>query len=297
VIATGLPFGEGPAWCPDGTLVLTRIATGALRRLWPESGRSEVIATMAGGANAAQCADDGGFVVTNNGGIDFSVIWSPARQREAPAPPFEPARPGIQRVRPDGVVEYVTRDDVFAAPNDLVVAADGTLYFTDPPRLPDGLSVGGGPEKGRVWALAPGGVARVIADDFAFCNGIAISPQGRLLVVEGSGLQWVDPDGGREWFVEKLPDGRAGDGFCFDQEGRIYVASPHTGCLLVIESDGRVVERLELGAGSSPTNCCFGGADGRTLFVVEIFPGRVHAMEGLPAAGVPQVPWPVSGAR
>ena len=99
IIASDLPFGEGPAWCPDdGTLVLTRIATGGLRRLWPESGRSELIAEMPGGANAAQRASDGGFVFTNNGGIDFRPIWDADRRAVVDAPPFVPARPGIGRV-------------------------------------------------------------------------------------------------------------------------------------------------------------------------------------------------------
>jgi gluconolactonase len=295
IVAADLPFGEGPAWCPDdGTLVLTRIATGALRRLWPNIGKSEVIVTMPGGANAAQRADDGGFVFTNNGGIDFSPIWDAQRRAVVDAPPFQPARPGIGRVDPAGGCSYVTTEDIFAAPNDLVVGADGTLYFTDPPRLPDGLSVGGGPEHGRVWTMPPGDVPRVLAEDYVFCNGIALSPEGRLLVVEDKGLQWLDHDGSKDWLVETLPEGLAGDGFCFDDEGRIYLATPHGGFLSVLDAEGRELDRLETGEGSSPTNCCFGGEDGRTLFVVEIFPGRVHAVEHLPAPGVPQVPWPVS---
>jgi gluconolactonase len=293
IIANDLPFGEGPVWCPDGTLVLTRIATAALRRLWPESGKSEVIATLDGGANAAQLADDGGFVFTNNGGINFSAIWTPAQKEIVEVPAFVPSRPGIQRLRPDGVVEAVTTQDVYSAPNDLVVARDGTLYFTDPPRLQDGLSAGGGPELGSVWAKPVGQEPKVIATGFTFCNGIALSPDGRLLIIEKDGLLWLDADGQHEWFVESLPEGLAGDGFCFDVEGRVYVASPHGGFLHVIESDGHVVDRLEMGSESSPTNCCFGGQDGRTLFVVEIFPGRVHAVEGLPSPGLPQVPWPV----
>lgn len=294
IVARDLPFGEGPVWCPDGTLVLTRIATGALRRVWPDSGRAEVIAETGGGANAAQLASDGGFVVTNNGGIDFAPIWGD--DRGIPAPPFEPRRPGLQRATPDGRVLDLTTDDVFAAPNDLVVAEDGTLYFTDPPRLPDGLSVGGGPEQGRVWALPPGGPPRVVADGFAFCNGIALSPAGRILVVEAAGLAWVSPDGDVDWLVETLPGGSPGDGFCFDTEGRLYVCSPHVGCVHVLDADGKALDRLETGEGTSPTNCCFGGADGRTLFVVEIWPGRIHAVEGLPSPGVAQTPWPVPAA-
>jgi sugar lactone lactonase YvrE len=30
IVATGVPFGEGPAWCRDGTLVVTSVAAAGL---------------------------------------------------------------------------------------------------------------------------------------------------------------------------------------------------------------------------------------------------------------------------
>ena len=41
------------------------------------------------------------------------------------------------------------------------------------------------------------------------------------------------------------------------------------------------------------TNCCFGGADLRTLFVTEGIPGSVVAFEGMPTPGLPVHPVPV----
>ena len=40
------------------------------------------------------------------------------------------------------------------------------------------------------------------------------------------------------------------------------------------------------------TNCCFGGADLRTLFVTDALPGRLVAFEGMPAPGLPLPVWP-----
>lgn len=203
VVLADLPPGEGPVWCADGTLVITHLAPGCLRRIWPASGRHEIAARTGGGANSAYPASDGGFVVTQNGGMDFSKFAS-ALGIDAAKVPYHSATSGLQRVLPNGEVRYLA-DRGFQAPNDLVVAADGTLYFTDPPHLA-GSDLASGGATGRFWAFAPGGALRCIAEGFQYCNGVALSPAGRLLIVEKQGLLWIDPaSGAQEWFVEKLP--------------------------------------------------------------------------------------------
>ncbi len=284
IVIPDAPFAEGPAWCPDGTLVITHVAPGSLRRIWPAQGRSEVIALTGGGANAAQRAADGGLVVTQNGGVDFAPFATVLGLEVEDIPPHDPVPPGLQRMMPTGEVTYLAADG-FNAPNDLVVAADGTIYFTDPGHhpIPD-------PPIARVMAFTRRGDVRTIAAGLTYCNGIALSPSDRILVVEGGGLLWVERDGRTEWFVEQLPD--VGDGFCFDGDGRVYVATPLQHCIVVLEPDGHVAERLDVGANSVPTNCCFGGADGRTLFTTELKPGRVLAFAGMPTPGLPVTAWP-----
>jgi len=39
------------------------------------------------------------------------------------------------------------------------------------------------------------------------------------------------------------------------------------------------------------TNCCFGGADGRTLFATDAIPGHIVAWEGMPTPGLPLRAW------
>ena len=201
VVATGIRFPEGPVWCPDGTLVCTSVADGALERVHIDKGHVERIAVVGGGANAAQLATDGGFVVTQNGGIDYAAT---GLYRDDP-PPYEPVTPGLQRVAPDGTVTYLAHGG-FLAPNDLVVAADGTLWFTDPPHHPP-------PEDpaGRVHTMSPDGTIRVVAGGFHYCNGIALEPDSTPVVIEGPGLQRLLPDGKREWVAERLGDS-PGDG-------------------------------------------------------------------------------------
>jgi gluconolactonase len=287
VVTDLVPLGEGPVWCPDGSLVISLIAPGALMRIQPASGKVEKIVSLQGGANSAQLADDGGFVVTNNGGIDFTV-FADALRLDATKIPYRPGPPALQRVGPDGSVS-VLADEGLQAPNDLIVARDGAIYFTDPPPH-GGLRNPGG--QGRLWCYARGDL-RQIASGFKYDNGVALSPDGRLLIVEAQGLLWIDPaDGAREWWIEELPGESPGDGFAFDVDGRVYCACPIDHGIRVFDRDAKQVEWIDLGPGAYPTNCCFGGADRRTLFTTELAPGRVCAIEGLPSPGLPLTLWP-----
>ncbi len=284
VVLRGLLFPEGPVWCADGTVVCTSVPEGALYRVWPADGRSEKIASVGGGANAAAPASDGGFLVTQNGGIDFSkaaVFTDP--------PPYRPATPGLQRVLPDGSSTYVV-DVGFLAPNDLVTAADGTVYFTDPPHFPP-------PEEpvGRVHALHGDGTTSVIASGFHYCNGIALEPDGTIVVVEGKGLARVHLDGSVEWITTQV--GQGGDGFCVDLEGNFYVAATRDHGIRVVDPAGSDLDFYPIpdppeGFGIV-TNCCFGGDDGRTLWATDGIPGQLVAWEHMPVAGLPIHPWPV----
>ncbi|MHB8669571.1 MAG: SMP-30/gluconolactonase/LRE family protein, partial [Acidimicrobiales bacterium] len=273
VVVDGIRFGEGPVWCPAGvgdpafadTLVVTSVCDGALYRVWPEAGRSELLADVGGGANGAVLANDGGMAVTQNGGMDTSALaglfdWEP--------PPVRSAEPGLQRVAADGSVSYLARDG-FNAPNDLAVAPDGTLYFTDPGRYPPPE-----PPIGRVMALDPDGGIRVVGGEFWFCNGIAFDTAGRLVIVEKAGLMRLEPDGGRSWLIQTLGRG-GGDGFCFDSDGRAYVASTIEHGVRVIDVDGTEVDFLEIGGRGVTTNCCFGGRNRRDLYATDAVPGRV----------------------
>jgi len=94
-------FGEGPSWCSDGTIVCTSVAEGRLYRVWPGERRSEVFAETKGGPNSCAPAADGGFLVTQNGGIDFSLFKLPGF---GDLPPLSPVTPGLQYVAPDGTV-------------------------------------------------------------------------------------------------------------------------------------------------------------------------------------------------
>jgi gluconolactonase len=290
VVCAGPEFGEGPVWCPpgagaaEGTVVCTSVTQGTLSRVWPDSGRRDVIADVGGGANGAALAADGGFVVAQNGGIDFSIFeffgdMTPPRYVQS----------GLQRVAPDGAVTYLTPDPL-QMPNDLCVASDGTVYFTDPLwPTPEERS-------GRIFAFGLDGTLRLVADDFWAPNGIMLDTDGETLIVvengrhgEHHGFVRLRPDGTREPFAS----GRGGDGGALDIDGRIYMAGGgHV--VTIYEPDGTVVEQLPC-PGDHPvsTNLCFGGADLRTLFAVDAgTPGHVYCWSDMPAPGLPLHAWP-----
>jgi gluconolactonase len=281
VVCDGVAFGEGPVWCGDGTVVVTSVAEGALYRVWPEELRAVRFADTGGGANGAALAADGSILVTQNGGIDFSQV---GLFKEPP--PFRPGTPGLQLASADGHDVRYLADVDFHAPNDLAIGADGDVYFTDPGHYPPATEDGG-----RVMVYGADGAVRTFATGFYFCNGIAFDPDDVMVVVERDGLQRVHADGSRDWFIEHLGRG-AGDGFCFDAEGRAYVASTIEHGVRVVDPDGTVVDFLEIEGKGLTTNCCFGGDDLRTLFATDALPGRVVAWEHMPTPGLPLRSWP-----
>ncbi len=280
VVATGLPFGEGPVWCPDdNSLVCTSVSHGALYRVWPDAGAVERFAVTGGGANAAAPCVDGSFLVTQNGGIDLVALGHMAE-----APPVRWETPGIQRVWPDGRVEAVTTEPM-QAPNDLVVTSHGTAVFTDPGPYPPKDSIA------RIMALAPDGSATAVAGGYAYTNGIALDVDETLLVVVDDRRVLRFPDlgaGGADEAEPAIADvgETGGDGLCVDVDGRIYVALRRANGVGVYDADGAQLDFLPVdNSAGAVTNCCFGGTDGRTLFATEVRGNRVVAWEGLPSPG------------
>ena len=280
VVVDGIPVAEGPVWCSDGTLVCTSVTDALLWRIWPEEGRKEVIADTAGGANGAAPASDGSFIVTQNGGVDFTALGVPG---EWPTP--RRVSPGLQRVHPDGTVERLVEG--MQAPNDLVVGPDGTVYFTDPHPMPAPVD----PPSSRVMAYEPDGTLRLVADGMYFCNGIGRAADGTLYVTEANGFMRINADGSKEWVIENLSHQHATDGFCIDANGVFYLAGSLDHGVRLIE-DGKEIDFLPIPGDGFTTNCCFGGPDNTWLFATDGGPGQVVVWHDLPTPGLPLHPWP-----
>lgn len=189
-VGEGLRFCEGPVWL-DGDLVLvTEIAAGALTTVSLVTGeRERVVEGLPGPNGCAPTADGSGRMwVADNGGY---FGWVEADDRLFPSPANPDHRGGSLLLANPATGSFEVRCTEVAgsplvAPNDLVVDADGGVWFTDF-GVQDDASSAGRPgvvytPAGATQATAPTpGSAVVWGTDQA--NGIGLSADGALLYV------------------------------------------------------------------------------------------------------------------
>jgi gluconolactonase len=166
----------------------------------------------------------------------------------------------------------------FRGPNDLTLHPDGAIYFTDP-----GGSGADNPI-GRIYRIEGDGTVRLLAEGFAFCNGLAFSPDASLLYVAETSAHRlivfeVAEDGslGAPEDFAPTPGGVGGDGLCLDVEGNLYMAHFGAGVVAVFSPEGQPLDRLPAG-GEKPTNVAFGGPDMRELWVTEAETAAIYRL-------------------
>ena len=177
----------------------------------------------------------------------------------------------VTRTEKDGTVTSIAERFDGARlnqPNDIAVRSDGTIYFTDPAF--GGVDVA--LDFRGVFRIAPDGTltAERRGDTTETPNGVALSPdESELYVTDyAAGLVRVfdvAADGSlseaREFVTVAGPDGMAVDG-----AGNLFVASYDGGVVEVFAPDGTHWGTITPPMGPV-TNCAFGGADGRTLYI------------------------------
>lgn len=156
---------------------------------------------------------------------------------------------------------------VFNSPNDLTMAADGTLYFTDP-GFQRAAAPGGQPVTG-VYRVREGEVSLVDAS-IENPNGISLSPDQQTLYVAGGGgdgfVRAYDLSGDKPVSTGNILEGvQVPDGMAVDCLGNLYVTEHTAQRIRVITRQGEVIARIPLDA--NVTNAAFGGEQGTTLFI------------------------------
>jgi gluconolactonase len=224
-----------------------------------------VLVADANGANGMASDRGGALIVCEQGSR-----WRPARIS------------GVDRAT--GEAEAVVEDWRglrLNSPNDVVVASDGAIWFTDP-------SYGHlqgfrpAPEVGDYVYRhdPPTGETVVVADGFDKPNGIALSPDERTLYVTDSGanqepgsyhlrrphhIKAFDVREGRRLSGERLfavVTPGFPDGLKVDRDGRVY-ASSFSG-VQVFDPGGRLLGEIRL---PGTVNFCFGGAERDLLLI------------------------------
>jgi sugar lactone lactonase YvrE len=152
--------------------------------------------------------------------------------------------------------------------NDIVVDGRGNSYVNN-----TGFDFPGGEFAPGILALVtPEGFAHQVADEFAFPNGMVVTPDNSTLIVAesyGNKLTAFDIAADGSLSNRRLwADLRGGvpDGICLDAENAIWYGDvPNKRCVRVREG-GEVLQTIQLDRGCFA--CALGGADRRTLFLM-----------------------------
>ena len=80
----------------------------------------------------------------------------------------------------------------------------------------------------------------------------------------------INPDGtiGEKRLIKQFPD-HGFDGMRCDAQGNLYVTRYGKGTVVIMTPEGTVLQEIDV-LGKKPSNLCFGGPDGRTVYVTEV---------------------------
>ena len=257
----GCRWAEGPAYFPaQRSLVWSDIPNDRMLRFDEATGETGVFRAPAGYSNGNTVDREGRLVSCEHG-----------NRR-------------VTRTEHDGSITVLAErfeGKRFNSPNDVVVRSDGSIWFTDPSYGINSDYEGHKAESEigtcNVYRVDPAsGAIRIAADDFVRPNGLAFSPDERLLYIADTGVSHMK-DGPKHIRVFRVADdGKLSggevfatctdavfDGFRLDTEGRIWSsAGDGVHCL---EPDGTLIGKVLVP--ERVANVVFGGPKRNRLFI------------------------------
>lgn len=274
-VASGFTWVEGPAWIPSrGVLRFSDIPGNQVLEYSETAGTTAEISTDAEYTNGRTLGRDGAVIECSHGRRAVQID----RAASEPGAPYAPE-----------ILVDRFGDARLNSPNDVVEKSDGTIWFTDPSygiKRPDEGHAGEEEYGDRyVFRFDPAdGSLRPVVIDVEAPNGLAFSPDESILYVGDSSLSPADRDHpnparprGHSIHAYDVVEGRHAkngrplvgvspglpDGFRVDAEGNLWSSS--LSGIQVFTPGG---EKLgEIPVPEKVGNCCFGGADGRTLYI------------------------------
>lgn len=255
-VATGFQFTEGPVWHPREACLLFSDIPAAKRLRW-DGERCEVALETTNMANGMTLDAELNLIVCEHSTSSLGRFSNGART--CLASHFE--------------------GQELNSPNDVVVGADGSIWFTDPTygRM-EGFGVEREPALGfqGVYRIAPeGGLPELVVDRGLYSqpNGLCFSPDEHRLYVndtEQANIRVYDVVDGRlanmRVFASDISDpdlAGAPDGMKVDALGNIWVTAP--GGVWVFSPDGALLGKIAVPEFAA--NLHWGGEDWRTLFI------------------------------
>lgn len=255
-LATGFRWPEGPIWIRNEKRLVFSDVSGNTMYTWNESDGLKVFRKPSGYANGNTLDPQGRLISC------------------------EHANRRVSRTETNNsIVSLATHYNgkKLNSPNDVVVRSDGTIYFTDPP---DGLTENWGVPGEKeldfqgVYRISPTGELTLEVKDFQTPNGLAFSPDEKLLFIDDTDRMQIrvfdvasngslKPSSGSV-FAELDPSLGPGwpDGLKVDTDGDVFVTGP-TG-IWVFDRNGDHLGIIHTPI--TPTNMNWGGEDGSELF-------------------------------
>jgi gluconolactonase len=246
-LGKGFGFTEGPAWsAKDNYLIFSDTPADKLWK-WVPGRPIEVFREHAGGPSGNAFDAEGRL---------YTCETRPRR---------------VTRTDKKGAIEVLAEKwegKRLNAPNDLVVSKTGHVYFTDP-------AFGAQADHREldfygVYEIPPKGPMKLVAKPSGRPNGIALSPNQRILYVVNSDERNVraydldkNGDASNERVVISGIKGVPG-GIRVDEQGKLYLTGDG---VTIYAPDGKMVHQLMLNG--HPANCGFGEPDLKTLFVTD----------------------------
>ncbi len=260
VLKDGLDGTEGPIAMPDGSVIFSEINANRMVRIDRDGNFSTFLENTGGTTGVAFDRQGRLFAaVVPWGSTKFSIIYPESAKK---------------------VVIDNYDGKPFGRPNDLAIARNGGMYFTDSanaqPRPAEPL-----PLPAAFYYLPPGSAkATQILTDVGFPNGVILSRDEKVLYLNNSSGEYllafdVQPDGSltnRRNFAkyDGVRTNAAGavssgaDGLAIDSQGRVYVAASNG--VQVFTPQGQHLGTIP--TPRPPQNLAFAGAEKKTLFIV-----------------------------
>jgi gluconolactonase len=242
-LADGFGFTEGPIADAQGNVYFADIPNNRIHK-WSLDGKCSISRENTNGANGQDIDDKGNLYVCEGGGRR------------------------IARIDINGKATVLCdnyKGKKFNAPNDLWRDKKGGIYFTDP-----GYKKGESELDGRYVFYLPADSKEpiIVVADMTGPNGIVGTKDGKLL--------YIADYSGRKTFVFKVKeDGTlydkklfvpvGADGIELDEQGNLYLTDLSGKGVNIVNAEGKKIGYISVP--NSTSNICFGGKDGKTLFI------------------------------
>jgi len=268
-LATGFRWAEGPVYFPAGRyLLFSDIPNNRIMRYSEDDGHLSVYRQPSMNSNGNTIDREGRLLTCEHSGRR------------------------VTRTELDGSITVIAdkyNGKKLNAPNDIVAASNGTIWFTDPgygiKGDYEGLKEPFEQDKRNVFRVDPkSGEIKVVADDFVMPNGITLSPDEKKLYVIDTGLTegegnpaWirvfdVDTDAGKlsnsKVFAKDFAPGFT-DGMRCDTDGNVWCSmgwgDPKEDGVRCYNPEGHLIGKIHIP--ETVANLCFGGQQRNRLYI------------------------------